>query len=231
MPMAVSRLAQFIVRVHTHISDRVIEGGGYSRGRSRRRTSCHVSSLLLFLLLLLPPVLCVGDSGSRSSEHDETFGPSAHSPCETPRVALCITGEARTLPLVVENIRYTHIDAVGSSCVDTFAVIDITSAPQKTTGRPSTYRQVRRAIDVLAPVSKDVQPVNETGAPVHAADVGFSCGKGIHMVESRPYRKNGRYQFEKNYRCWRLVQEHEAKQVQDGGRGGECLYSAEHGRC
>ena len=46
------------------------------------------------------------------------------SQCKEPRVALCITGESRTLPRVVENLRFTHIDSIGHTCVDRFVVVD-----------------------------------------------------------------------------------------------------------
>ena len=50
--------------------------------------------------------------------------------CDPPPVALLLSGASRTLPLVVENIEHSHVDAIGRDCVDVFALIEVAPTQQ-----------------------------------------------------------------------------------------------------
>ena len=134
--------------------------------------------------------------------------------CEVSKVALCMTGETRTFPEVASNLWFTHIGAVGASCVDTFIVADVSTdwkgdKHARSEAEIKKYiAEVHRALDLFKPVALDLNPRNATSERLSGHDVGNHCSNKTEVL-SRPYRKLGRHQFEKNYRCWKLVQAHE----------------------
>ena len=135
------------------------------------------------------------------------------SQCKEPRVALCITGESRTLPRVVENLRFTHIDSIGHTCVDRFVVVDASEDHWKgihrlqgTAGANYT-RRVHEAIDILGPVARDVA-YKKKWESLSSRQGGGECEQLYEPSEAFA-------QFEKNYRAWSLVRRHEIE-----GRSG-----------
>ena len=154
----------------------------------------------------------------RPSNRPSTTQPETASDarCDVARVALCMTGQTRTLPEVAKNVHFTHVTAVGESCVDTFIVADITGTwkgATRTPGRPrdslkSYFHQVHEAFDLFKPVAMDVHPETDGGEYPYV-ETYLGCAN-----TTKPPDKLARHEFEKNYRCWKLVQKQEQKRGQ-----------------